>query len=677
MSGSLDAIGYGEPVPTWVRTRVGIPLMRVEFGASDSPLDEPGGYRYELSQEDRRLIDQVIKDNQSSDELRKKAALEAWSESLWKVAPALGPQLMYGGYAGSLILDFLGKRVLQPFDLNPASGAISYSNGDWAMVITQVTCGVRDVSGSAQVSIKAAATLLNWRCLPPQFYASLQKWLTRYTSAYIALEGKKPNGSYIYSGAQDIIGPDWYKEGQFYDCPHPGYDGLDWSGANPPQRSNWKRAASLNALVTGVSDQGVQGCIAAGGLTKVCTPFVAPGGAWNQDMAGLADLGMPTDLGALSDPGDFALDKAQLEDLIGKLKETPWYDKYPPADEQVEAPLPKTPHPRDPDWPCAPAIPREPVGRVVRGPGGIRVPRGPGFDPPGAPGDPICTVIGGKRVCGKIRRMPPPGGEIIGEMPPYRDESFTKPFCPKKGTLLVDIVKTLAEDLGLKPDAGGSWIIDDACKKRWPGGCFAKGASKFDAMWKVADMCGYGVIPDPTNPEIGPIKPLPPNPRTFGPYHEHRDLFVFEAVADDLDIPSHVEVSRPHYPGSRGYSVVIEVKTPYALKDKWLTITVPRGTPEADAMDLAAKKARDFEVLTKLTDYAIPYNEFVAVRHQQKLRIPSEGYDATFMVFTFEHDIDLSEGAVTKVRGVELSRTRYAPRFEPYDQVWAGSGVMR
>ena len=81
-------------------------------------------------------------------------------------------------------------------------------------------------------------------------------------------------------------------------------------------------------------------------------------------------------------------------------------------------------------------------------------------------------------------------------------------------------------------------------------------------------------------------------------------------------------------------------------------------------------------------DFAIPYEhgQYVQRRTQMKLRIPSEGYDGRFMVWEFSHDIDIDEGAATKIRGVRLSEERYAPRFESYQEVWenapAGYGVM-
>lgn len=663
MSG-LDAIGYGEPVPAWVRTRIGLPLMRVEFGASD-PLDEPGGYRYEIPAGDRRILEQAIADAKSTqgDQFRQGLARGAILGALNSM-PIYGPFLKLGG---EKIMNWLGFGVR--VELSSAAGAIvvTYTSNGWGdpwskSIVTQAvkvaSVPESPASGGCYVSLRfeAAFTVDQWSIQP----GSPSRYLANTPSLGLALfsdEGAELSG--LSTRSHQVVADVYAGE------PAPGYEPA-WSGeTNTVFLSNFAYARPF------MSDNSPDNRRYFGPETgiKCGSPFDLEGPSGDLgDIAGIGDL----------PPGASDLTPEEMRNLIGNLKETPWYDKYPPTEQPVLEPSP-TPHPSDPGWPCSPKLPGDPVGRIVTGPGNIRVPRPPGFDGP-SPGEEFCVVIAGKKRCGKIRRVPPPGGDMIIEEPPYRDEMFTKPYCPKKGTLLVDIAKKLAEELGLKPGAGGSWVIDGACKKRWPGGCFPKGSSKFDAMWKVADMCGYGIIADPDNPFIGPIKPLPPDPRTFGPYHEHRDLFVFEAVQDDLDIPSHVEVSRPHYRGSPGYSVVIEVKTPYALKDKWLTITVPRGTKEADAMDLAAKKARDFEVITKLTDYAIPYNEYVAARHQQRLRIPSEGYDATFMVYTFEHEIDMDQGAVTKVRGVELNRVRYAPRFEGYDQVWAnapaGYGVM-
>lgn len=666
------------PVPTYVRTRVGIPLPRIEFGAPSSKLEEPGGYRYEISESDRRVLEQAIRDTQSGDYLREQAAIGVLKVALAAVVPGIGGLL---GIGAEVILNFLGYGVRTEFtDSSVPSryGGISiggYQCGGAAcdesarMAVTEFSfCPLRD--GNDRVSMKGVILPKGynvrkisaglWRAYMYTGVAGFQVEYSGNFRTYLLIGGElrrdysfdpgcgklaelptsdDQSGSAGYTGGAASGRVRWLIRNYDATCSTPAdfYYGnwIDWT-----RDGNCRDAGDFGDFNTGLWDE-------------------LPG----------------------FDPGqsDYSFSPVEVrEEFIPRLRDSEWWEKY---GEPFEGE-----HPKNPNWPCLPSGPQPPGGEVPRvrvGGPGMRVPRPPGFDPPGKPGDEMCVVIGGKRHCGRIRRMPPPGEDIIIEEPPYRDERFTKHWCPKKGRLIVDLVKQLAEELGFSPGDVG-WIVDTDCKKRWPGGCFKKGSSKFKAMWALADMCGD--IFDQEPPHIGKIKPLPPDPRTYGPYHEYRDLFVFEAVQDDLDIPSHVEVYVPHFRNRRGYSVVVPVDTPYNLKDKWLRIRAPKSMSEADAMDWAAKKARQFEITTNLVDFAIPYEQgqYVKKRTQLKLRIPSEGYDGRFMVWEHSHDIDIEEGAATKVRGVRLSETRYAPRFESYSEVWsddaaswANAGIMR
>ena len=574
------------PVPTHVRTRIGVPLPKISFGAPE-PLSGPGQYNYEVSPEDRAMIDQVIRDNQSPDELRKKAALEAWSNALWNVAPQLGPLMLAAGTA-SLILDFLGKRVLQPFDLGPMSGVLHIKTGDWSAVLTEFSVGMPYASGTSNyvdVQIGVAATLLNWNST---YYNATDQTSFDFVNVGSGVEvGPSGGGSWVSRSGEKEVGSSGIVAATTRSALVPG----NRTSENPSTigEGEWKTCSGMlpnrnsfsytDTYSTGSNASPCYKAYLSGPDGNVYTQEICAGESLDVQMP---ELGPPSDLGGIPDPADLPFDENDMEELIRELTESPWWEKY--KDPTPE--LPGEPHPKDPNWPCNPGSGGVEVPRVRVGGPGMSVPRGPGFNPPGKPGDEMCVVVGGKRRCGKIRRMPPPGEDIIIEEPPYRDERFTKHWCPKKGRLIVDLVKQLAGELGFNPGESG-WIVDTDCKKRWPGGCFAKGSSKFKAMWALADMCGdiFGREP----PHIGKIKPFPPDPRTYGPYHEYRDLFVFEATQDDLDTPSHVEVYVPHFRNQRGYSVVVEVDTPYDLKDKWLRIRAPKNMSEADAMDWAAK----------------------------------------------------------------------------------------
>jgi hypothetical protein len=640
------------PVPSYVRTRIGVPQPRIEFGAP-SKLDEPGGYRYEISEKDRTIFGQAVRDAESGDFQRQAAARHALTTAFGTV-PGFGFLLSAGG---RLVMNLLGYGLAAT---SQGGGGTSFSgvgrsfsdSDQWPWEVRSAVTRARweVVDGTAYLEITAASTVAAWESGPNN--DGSRYW--RALSGVFGVENFRTEHPVNVVKQTSPTAPT--VPGTFtlkYSAPcgsgpyrFVAYDSIESPGPNADYLSDTTTDSTAHYF---------------GPDLLSCEAGALYDELFEGELENLEPL--PNDL----DPGDSGITPEQMrEQVLPPLRDSEWFEKYydPPLED----------HPKNPNWPCLPPGPQTPTPEVPRavisGPG-FRVPRPPGFDPPGGPGDEMCIVIGGRRQCGKIRRMPPPGEDIIVERPPYRDERFTKDWCPKKGTLIVNLVKQLAKELGFDPGESG-WIVDTDCKKRWPGGCFRKGSSKFDAMWRLADMCGATFNTDP--PHIGSIKPFPPDPRTYGPYHEHRDFFLFEATQDDLDIPSHIEVYVPHYPGQRGYSVIIEVDTPYQLKDKYLRIRAPKGMSEAAAMDWAAKKARQYEIIASLTDYAIPYEQgqYVQQRTQMKLRIPSEGYDGRFMVWEFVHDIDIGDGAATKIRGVELSRERYAPRFESYEQVWQG-----
>lgn len=246
---------------------------------------------------------------------------------------------------------------------------------------------------------------------------------------------------------------------------------------------------------------------------------------------------------------------------------------------------------------------------------------------------------------------------IVPEFPPYGDESFTKPWC-RKNILVVEAVKELAAELGM---ANASWAVDPDCRERWTG-CFKKGTSKFDAMWKLADMCGYGVFPP--GEEIGPMKPL----RIFhGPYHEARDFWGYTAQRDSLDIPSHVEVFQPGV-----FSIVLEVKTPYSdpTQEKWYSERVGPGVTRNMAYNIALKKQQYFQYRAVAHAVVIPYNDRVELRHQIRLQYLSQGYHERSMIVSYEHEVDMESGAVTKLVVSELARVTFPRRNETFREAW-------
>ena len=201
-------------------------------------------------------------------------------------------------------------------------------------------------------------------------------------------------------------------------------------------------------------------------------------------------------------------------------------------------------------------------------------------------------------------------------------------------------------------------VTEPGCTARFTG-CFEKGSSKFDAMWAMLDLCGYGIFPDPEDPVIGPLEPIRVH---HGPYHEDRNVFVFERSYDDLDMPSHVEYFRPNTPDLRGFSVVVPVESPYAVPfDKWDSNLAPPSMTEAEALTAATLKARGLAARGNTVNVAVPLRLEIKQRHQMEVRRPSLGLSFNYMVLSLSHDYE-DDGDLTVVEARELGVRTYAPQ---------------
>jgi hypothetical protein len=378
------------------------------------------------------------------------------------------------------------------------------------------------------------------------------------------------------------------------------------------------------------------------------------------------------------DPKDSDLTPEQFNNqLMPPLRDSPYNQNYGPGSGNP-----------DPTLPTVPTVPVLPTPDPVTGeipepgtPGGVPldpisglpplgsdlgnptldVPGGMGFDIPGCqdafPGEPVRATLAGKSVTGKVGRYEPAVGDdpchFVAPTPPYADENFTKPRC-YRNKLAVEIARELAVELGLNPN---TLVVEPGCTERFTG-CFKKGSSKFDALWSVLDLCGYGVFPDPENPTIGPMLPLNVH---HGPYHEDRNVFVFERAYDDLDMPSHVEYFRPAGKGLPRRSVVQPVITDYSLPhDKWETHTVPAGTSEDAMIGAARRRAAEVAARGNTATVAVPLNMDIAQRHQFEVRRPSKGISINYMVLSLRHDF-ADDGYVSLLEGRELKVVKYAP----------------
>lgn len=695
-------------IPPSVRRQIGMPagLITVRFGAS-SPLDEPGGYRYEIGAEDRRILEQAIADAGASEsDLTKQEMARSAIETALGAIPIYGAFLRAGG---SMLMNWLGYGV--EVELGDVPGAVVVHVKDYTVLAAgwderymQSTAAVKSASSSVigigldqlTVTLKAAMSIDAWSYdfrfgfehrygfAGPEF--GIGRFVEATDSFDVEVDAasptvRTPEGA-VLSSVTTINDPSGVP-------PHPAFDpNVEYEGLSITMASGF-----YYRLFGRIFERDENG-VATRNERVFFGPKMRIGDAPPFDEFGSGSL---EDIGAMGDldPNLSDIPPSALEDLIDDLKDSPWYDNYAPPpgttdDDPIdinpgpgpgdigdpgdgEAPL----DPSDPNFPCGP-----PSGYNL-GPGldNLKMDRGIGkspyssFKPPPdateddfKPGTPVCLkTSGSSKKCGTVGNYVPPDGPNPGHVgvfhPPRTEDVFTHARCYKNKNAGV-IAKELAKELGVDPDV----VVDDGCKARFTG-CFKKGSSKWDAMWKMADLCGYGIFPPPCDDvldpncsgNIGPIRPLPIH---HGPYHENRDLFTFSRVYDDTDVPAYVVFWRPPYRGNKGFEIVVKVDTIFGVpEDKWEYNLVPQSTSEHEASVAAARKAASYAMRGMTAEFAVPYNPKILERHQVKVRRPSEGIDINYMAVDIRHDLS-QEGWLTVVRGSELKVDRYAPRFE-------------
>lgn len=669
-------------VPRRVRERLGIPIpVDVRFGMDDlpDPLDQPGGYRYEIGESDRAVLEKAVADSNSEDSVLAGLALDALRAS---VSMLPGGQLAVG--VGGFVWNILGKLF---------SGTGKLSEG--AVVYTGERNPAIFGANSGRVVVRKATYD------PATGEARLEATATAVTLGVKQNADGSFNAGWISGEAGLAVG----SEGSFYPgvVAEGGANTINASGAGYDSEAAVRQTFEANGFM--VNEITLTANIGTNRSPSLCGRNIydpADGtvrtySGWSCRALPGGDGTLPTyEIDSLEDPG--TVDDPLLSDLPPEqarripeeLRKTPWFAQHPPEpgpQPAPEQPAPGPPHPSRPDWPCGgggfpdapgdgpgggfpnPGSPNAPGFPHPGGPTNVQVPGGPGpgqidgppFDCSDAryyPNAPIEVQVGGKTRKGRIAASNCETGEIVTDFPPFGDEYFSKPWC-RRNILVVEAIKQLAAQLGM---ADADWIVDADCKERWTG-CFPKGMSKFDAMWKLADMCGYGVFPP--GPEIGPMKPL----QIFhGPYHEARDFWGYEAQKDSLDIPSHVEVYRPGI-----FSIVYKVETPYddPNREKWYSEQVGPGVTRGMANRIALKKKDYFQIRAVAHAVVIPYNDRVQQRHQIRLQRPSLGFTERSMIVSYAHEVDLeSDGAVTKLVVSELARTTYPRRNETFAQAW-------
>lgn len=364
--------------------RAGAVTLGVSFGST--PTSEPaaplGGATdyYELSEDDRALIEKVIADNQHPDALRRKEALKWWSDAVYKAVPnlaAIDPVLGLGGLAGSFILDFYGRKVLQPFELSEE--AVFYSNGETTCVITEVSIGADPADafdGIVPVSVSGAFSILNWDCSGPttinnpSYGACVGSQYILYSNNGLSftVDNMGAGSGGVLTGRSSSGGQLSIEGDDPSDCAFPGYDVPDYrdSCLGAPVPKMWvTHATRSGTLKISQSTKQLKSCIFEAGEDQVCVTVT-----YGDPYDGLPALGTPTPADP-SVPADLPVDPC---DLIPPLKDYP----YPPD--------PTTPV--TPGVPVTPTVPTDPtVPGGGAGPGG-GMPSGSGPGDPVGPGDP-------------------------------------------------------------------------------------------------------------------------------------------------------------------------------------------------------------------------------------------------------------------------------------------------
>lgn len=648
--------------------------------ASGAAAPGPGDYEYEISKEDRDTIEQAIRDNNSDDLLRRKAALDSWSDTLWNIAPEMGP-FMLSGVAASLILDFLGKHVLQPFDLTDNGSELGYADtGSWSVAVTRLSVGqpytYTDGTPVVDATVSIAMTLRNWTCDRVFYDQNYGMYRLRYNMNIVCFDAVAADHAAALkatSGDDDT-------------CATFGFDAQvsdpsdNSCAVSPLKRKPMPYQAPLPTTKTRTYTlQYSSGwCYRTRWGANYGTKIVCPGGDSGIQKPGV--LGAPS----LSDlpNSDISLDAGQIQDLANGLRSSPWgKDFYQPPDD-VKLPGPNDnpyPEPGSENYPCGPGNMGTPVGHLRHLGGGRGSPVTKFHDPNGwpggrEPGDDMCFGVGADTLgCGKLKKWKPPGSGIV-QHPPYTDKYFDAPWC-RKNILVTDAVGQLATLLGLSMTG----IVNSNCTKRWTG-CFKKGSNIFDAMWELADMCN--VYPDRGDGGGGGIEEEKPLNIHYGPYHELVNLFVFDPVYQDFDAYDFVEVTRPNYRDLPGYSIVVPVRSPFTnsgdATQRVLTKIVDRKTSRADAIDLAGNLAARAARVTRTIECAVPYLAGAKRLGQFYVNRPSLDFAQNYVLDEFEHDLSLDNGYITKLKGwaIDDADNPYPPAvFEPAGMPAFASGV--
>jgi hypothetical protein len=455
-------------------------------------------YDHEISAEDRAVIDRVIADHQSQDAIKRVNAYEAWSNALYKAAPALGP-LMLSAAVASFVLDFMGRRIMQPFTLTGGGKELGYCDtGFWSSAV-----GGFDVSAPFELNgqtcvtlrITAAHGLYNWTCDAPVYDSNHDLYRKRYnfpTTVYnLVTSGGQfptfvsedpPNGNIGFASLWDVIadGPN------DNNCLHPSA-----RKAMPYERHQTFKEGNFGYALTVVHAAGTcyKTAYICDGVQQYGTQVVCPDASAQALPPGTFEAPSYVDPGDEPDPGakEVPIPKDVIKEILRILCEEHGYC---------------------PEDPCEPTgggggggydppgwNPPEPGGP----PGGGYDPgEGPefgGYDDPG-PADGYGTFDPGRETCITFRDPPQgfndptqPGG-IARRYQPGQRATVRSGGTPREADA-VERVDTTTTCWDALVAAGWRGRAGDAVERLYPPYDFIRRKSASDVLWNCLILLGW------------------------------------------------------------------------------------------------------------------------------------------------------------------------------------------
>lgn len=227
---------------------------------------------------------------------------------------------------------------------------------------------------------------------------------------------------------------------------------------------------------------------------------------------------------------------------------------------------------------------------------------------------------------------------------------FSKDTCYKNEEVNVIIVK-LSTLLKLDP---AKVQVNEDCDERYTG-CFKKGSNIFDALKKMANICG-GVF----NPGDGGGVVTPPTPKDVHHYlSEYSDIFYLERLYDNQDNFAKVEVFRPpkgvngvYYPG---VSKVADVSTPFNpdLESVKTIYTYDYNLTDAQIQNMANVEASKTSGSGARCQITVLYDDKYKLYQQLHLQRPSINWYTNWMIRTIAHTFSIN-GQLTVMEATYL-----------------------